>query len=266
MTKKSLIPAILIALALALYVLPSSVLEHWRLFLYSNLTRLKSLTEETETGGAIPAAPVNHAEELRDLLLQKDAEISSLRLRLQRVAEVREYLPKLQFVTAEIIHADRNFKADYVIIDCGDSDGVAPGDAVLQGQALVGEVARTGARASTVLLLTSPGSLVAARVGKSRVLCSVIGVGNGKAKAVFYGGEKSAVKGQEVMSSGLLEKIPADLLIGALAEDPREGSEPNTLEAEVTLRAAMDSLEDVLVVKNASAADQEELKPGKAGR
>ncbi len=254
MYKRSLPSLLLLILGVLLYALPPSYLSHWRLSLYS-LYVTAAETLEPPRADSRPAATAaspqaRQLEELRRRLLQQAGEIAALRQHLKELGSFRKaYRPVLRFQTARVIKFRRHdLTADTLILNRGRLDGLKTGWAVLQGQALVGTVARLGSRSALVMLLTAPASLAPARAGTSRKLAAVVGDGRGQARIIFYSSKVAVKKGETVKTSGLLGILPPGLIIGVVAEAPSPGSDPNTMEARLELQADLTTLEDLLVV------------------
>jgi cell shape-determining protein MreC len=196
-------------------------------------------------------------EYLLSQLSLKNAEIASLKRRLRHVAEAQEFLPELRFQTASIIKLGNTRIGETLIINRGRQDEVRVGDAVLQGQSLVGTIARLGPRTSLLQLISSPGSLVAARTGTSRENCSIAGAGQNRAKVVFYHENVKAAQGEVLFTSGLTGNLPENIFVGVLAEAPGEGVEPGTFEASINLRADFSTLESLLLIRRVNQISSE---------
>ncbi len=263
MDRRTLPPLLLLLLAVILYLLPGHILARWRLGLYSLYVQAaESLHPEPEAPSLLPSGTDTAIQDLLDNLQQKDAEIARLRRQLRELKLTQKHLPTLRLQTASVLELGSQTHSDTVTIDQGWRDKVRDLDAVVKGQALVGTVARTGAKAAIVTLVSSPASLVSARIGTTREQCSVIGNGHGRARAVFYHISVKARKGDTVLTSGLLGSTPAGLLVGRLLEDPREGTEPNTTEAQIQLHADLTVLEDLLLVRQQKNPELVPRQPG----
>lgn len=259
----SLLPhVILFLLALLLFLLPPEWVSAWRLAIHTHTIRWRNqihlffppptppLWEKGEEEDAPdPVIPTARREiELR--LRQCEAEIASLRTALAMREEARAVHPHLHFLPARVFAYGGGAMGEELTIDRGREDGVAVGDVVLQGQAVVGTIVQVGRSASRLLLLSSPGHVLPARTGHApREICGVHGKGGGRAIVIFYGVPTRATKGTPLFTTDLLSSIPPDLLIGTLSEDPRPGETPNTLEAPVMLHADWTTLDEVLIVR-----------------
>ncbi|MFH0911529.1 MAG: rod shape-determining protein MreC [Planctomycetota bacterium] len=276
--------AVLLLLSIGLYLLPTELLATWRLAVFSAyVSGLRTLRPpekeippslESSREDRDPAARLETRErelrELRDLLAQSRAELADARRRLGQLAEAREYLPTLRFTTAFVIGrpmglslGDEEENRSGIILDRGADDGLAPGDAVLQGQAVLGQVTEAHPHAARVLLLNSPRSVVAGHIGKNRTECYVRGTLTGGCEAVFFGRRPDVGRGDLVFTSGFLGVFPPDLIIGALTAPPVEGPEPVTFVAPLEIRAETGALDLALVVRR---LENPALQPTGEGR
>ncbi|MDR1518639.1 MAG: hypothetical protein LBU23_00635 [Planctomycetota bacterium] len=249
-------PLILLLLAAALLLAPDGAFQAWRLQLRGAFARLEKPPDPRLDASL---ALFSTDRDLLDILAQKDAEIADLRRRLADLGVSRDLLPTLSIVPARIIGLGPEDNLDSFTIDSGTLDGVAPGQAVVVGQAMVGVVAKSEARASLVLSLSSPGCYISARLGeadasaeRSRVLGALRGAGGGKIKAIVFFSESAAREGWLAMTSGLEKGIPAGLILGRLAERFSTGDESGTMEAEIIPGVEFDALDFVAVVRDKS--------------
>lgn len=237
-----LAPLILLALAVGLYLLPDGAFHFWQLSLRGAFARLLKPPDPREDASL---ATFSDCRDALDLVARKDAEIADLHRRLASLGVTREEVPSMGIVPAKVIRLGPDNNLDSYTIDVGSRDGVAPGQAVVVGGALVGVVARSEADASLVLSLASTGCYISARlgapegsVGRPRLLGAARGDGGGDVRAVVYGGATAAKEGWLAITSGLEKEIPEGLLLGRLAGRFLSGREDGTLEAE--LRPAME--------------------------
>ncbi len=242
----------LLALAIALYLLPDGSYNTWRLTLHGLLARLSRPAD----GWEIPEnTSVDINTELLQRLQQKDAELAALAQRLRDFEIATTSIPAVRFTPSRIIRLGPNATLDTFTIASGSLSGIAAGDAVTVGQALVGVVAKVEEHASLVLSLSSPGCYVSVRLGPPesgretlRELCAVQGTGQGGIKAVLFSTGSPASPGWLALTSGLEDGIPEGLLVGLVASDFVEGEEAGTLEAELKATANLTALDYVTVL------------------
>lgn len=252
--KTPLIPTLmLLALAAALYLAPDGAFRTWRLYLHGSFARLFKPADGSDSDERV-AYPVDR--ELRDRLVQLNAEIASLNARIRDLGLTREKIPETRIVPARIISLGPNATLDTYTINAGGDDGVRVGDAVVVGQAVAGVVTRCEPRASLVLSISSPGCYLSVRLGpaespglESRELCAVQGLGRDGVKIVLFSTGSVARPGWVAMTSGLEKGIPEGLLVGVVASDFSEGTENGTLEAELKPQLDLLTLDYVTVVK-----------------
>lgn len=242
----------LLFLAAALYLLPDGVFQPWRLRLQGLFVRLE------KPAGDQPDASLSvysTERDLLDILTQKEAEIAQLNRRLRELGVTREAVESVRIIPARVMLLGPDNSLDTYTIDAGTDDGVAPGQAVVVGQSLVGVVVRSEARASLVLSLSSPGCYISARLGRPdeaesrpRLLCAVRGGGAGGVLAIVFSSVSEAQPGWVAMTSGLEKDIPAGLLLGDLAGRFEDGEESGTMEAVLRPRVDLQSVDFVTVL------------------
>lgn len=165
--------------------------------------------------------------------------------------------PDYRRQTASVIGQDTNQAVRSIIIDRGSSDGVRVGMPVESARGLVGQVFRTTANSSQVILITDSSSSVPSRLGSSRATGILRGGGVGGSMAIDWIDLKYQVEvGEVVLTSGLGGRFPQDLVIGRVIEVDRR-------EAELFQRAVVqpavdfDALEVVFVITDFEPVDDE---------
>ena len=255
-------PALAVLAALAVYALPGAWHREWRLATAGAWRRAFGLVR-SEDGH--PRGPRGSDAEIgaafaagRAALLEEAAETRAL---LENYEIARKRYPALRLVAARLSPADSRDPAGGVL-DRGSADGVAPGDAVLVGDALLGMVTDARPASAWVRYISTPGSRVAARVSPDdggdppppaaaggREICQVAGGGRGRAMAMFYALGSAAQSGWAVFTSGLEGPIPEGIYLGRLEEAPRETGDYGVLSASVALAAAPLRGIDVIVAR-----------------
>lgn len=112
-----------------------------------------------------------------------------------------------------------------VTIDRGSSDGVAPGDPVIDADGLVGHIAAVTGGSAKVILITDPDSRVSgkiARNGTEGVVTPVVGDPN-DLTLEFLDSSKEIRRGQSVVTAGwrwagIASGYPPNLLIGTVTQ------------------------------------------------
>jgi rod shape-determining protein MreC len=159
-----------------------------------------------------------------------------------------------QYVTCNVIGVDSTGFVTAIRIDCGRRDGVERLDPVVTELGLVGRITELSATGAEVLLITDPNSRVNARLQTTRADGVVIGQLGGDLVMSFIPIDAQVNEGDLVMTNGLGQTLPANLIVGqvlgvALAE--------NELYQEARVRSLVDfdKLEIVQVVINFEPVD-----------
>ena len=112
-----------------------------------------------------------------------------------------------------------------VTLDAGSSDGIAPGQTVVDGNGLVGRTLRVGPFTSTVLLLTDPGFTVGARLTRAGTVGLASGSGDGLEFALVEGGRIAA--GDGLLTTGSDTFVPG-VPVGRVTSVAAPGGSPVT--------------------------------------
>ena len=255
---------ILTALTAAALCLPEDVLATWQLAFRSQENALRDSLEGFQNSHSPTLerdrAPRDAVAELADRTrmlheCQADnyrlqAELERLRRSQQELSQVMEFLPLLRFAPAMVTGRSGLAGTDDLIINRGLADGIAPGDAVLQGQNLAGQVMEALPHAARVRVVIHPDIVVPARLGQSRSECYVRGGADGGCEVVFIGLVPDAVAGEMVFTSGLLGYFPPNVLVAEILEQPVCSRDQKTWVAPCRPRANLAAVEQVLVVRS----------------
>ena len=129
-------------------------------------------------------------------------------------------------IVATVVGRDPSNWVSTITIDRGSADGIRPGLAVVDGNAIVGQTTVVNTRSAKVLLLTDNASAIDAIVQSSRVAGIIEGSGDGGLKMRYA--ERSPDKivraGERVIASGLDGVYPKGTLIGVVQEAAEHGS------------------------------------------
>lgn len=157
----------------------------------------------------------NRLEELESDMLaagEDRAELKRLRQLVQFPVDVR-WRPMAARVLAGKLGP--NGVLDSITISRGYVTGARPGTPLVTNMGLVGRVLRSSAHASTVLLLTDPGSKVAVFGQESRASGILKGKGtDGKLEVDFVQRDAGMKNGEVLVTSGLDNKYPKGLPAG----------------------------------------------------
>ncbi len=206
--------------------------------------RLQQRNKDLEESAAIYQAEL---AQLREKALDYD--------RLAALLEYDRFGPEdQQYVTCSVIGVDSTGFVTAIRIDCGRRDGLERLDPVVTEVGLVGRITELSATGAEVLLITDPNSRVNARLQTTRADGVVIGQLGGDLVMSFIPIDAQVNEGDLVMTNGLGQTLPANLIVGqvlsvALAE--------NELYQEARVRSLVDfdKLEIVQVIINFEPVD-----------
>jgi rod shape-determining protein MreC len=160
------------------------------------------------------AAQQRQIEELREV----QGELQLLQELASRVYEN----PNFARIGALVTGFDTSLATRSVVIDLGSEDGILVGMPVEGARGLVGQVIRTHAHTSLVLIVTDPSSAIPARLGQSRATGVIHGGGPGGALTMdWIDLEADVAVGDLVTTSGLGGKFPEDMVIGRVVDVER---------------------------------------------
>lgn len=126
--------------------------------------------------------------------------------------------PDSRFVTARVVADNGGAFVRSVLVNAGDRDGVAQGQAAVTGEGLAGRVAQVGHRSARVLLVTDMNSRIPVIVAGERERAVLAG-DNGARPQLLYLGPRALVRhGDRVLTSGDGGVFPAGLPVGVVAE------------------------------------------------
>ncbi len=159
--------------------------------------------------------------DLEEALAVYQAELAVLREKghdYDRLAALLDYNRQgpadREYVTCDVIGRDTTGFVNAIQIDCGRRAGVERMDPVVTEYGLVGRVTKVSATGAEVLLLTDPSSRVSVRLQDSRADGVVSGQLTGDLLMSFIPVDAQVREGEYVVTSGLGQNFPADLLVG----------------------------------------------------
>jgi rod shape-determining protein MreC len=177
-------------------------------------------------------------DELRAENQQLRARVSGLELSVMRQAALeqentelrglRASLPPLikHWQLAEIISVETNPLRQRVVINKGTRDGVVVNQAVVDGNGVLGQVARVGPWSAEIILVTDPEHAIPVQVTRNSLRSIAVGSGNTGELLLPYLAVNSDVKsGDELVSSGLGGIFPAGLPVARITGVRRESNQ-----------------------------------------
>ncbi|NLX08625.1 MAG: rod shape-determining protein MreC [Chloroflexi bacterium] len=159
-----------------------------------------------------------------------------------------------EYVTCDVIGRDTSGFVRAIQIDCGRRDGVDIFDPVVTELGMVGRVVKISATGAEVLLLTDLNSSVNARLQDSRADGLVVGQLAGDLLMQYIPVTAGVSEGDLVVTNGLGQNFPADLLLGRVMSVSLSQNELYQ-EARVRSLVDFDRLEIVQVVVNFEPVD-----------
>lgn len=129
------------------------------------------------------------------------------------------YVPErgASFSAARVIGDSGGVFVRSVLINAGQSTGVRKGDAVVNGEGLVGRVAEAGHLAGRVLLISDLNSRLPVVAEKSRVRAILAGDNSAQPKLVFLPPNARLEAGDRIVTSGHGGVFPAGLAVGVVS-------------------------------------------------
>lgn len=143
-----------------------------------------------------------------------------------------------------------------VLIDAGEADGLAVGDAVLDAAGLIGRIVQPGQSTARVLLITDLNSKIPVLIERTGSHAILNGT-NGPRPSLVFGEElQNLVPGDRIVTSGDGSLLPADLPLGEVEKiDDRS----------IWIRpyAQLNRLEFVRIVHHLVPSAPQDLRPGR---
>lgn len=200
-------------------------------------------------------------DDLEEALAVYQAELAQLREkgadydRLAALLDYNRFGPEdHEYVTCDVIGMDTAGFVRAIQIDCGRRDGVELMDPVVTERGLVGRVTQVSATGAEVLLVTDPTSRVNARLQSTREDGVVSGQLVGDLLMSFIPLEAQVREGDLVLTNGLGQMLPADLVVGQVLSVSLSEDELYQ-EARVRSLVDFDRLEIVQVIINFEPVD-----------
>ena len=159
-------------------------------------------------------------QELQAEVSRLEAEMISLNQQLSEtrilsaLVDFARVQPENHYVAASIIGRDPSPFLQYLIVNRGSDDSIRRGMPVVTNQGLVGRISRVTAGASTIQLITDPGTVVNVRIEPSRAEAVLRGSLTGEVSLDMIPQSAEVKPGDLVLTSGLGGDYPPNILIG----------------------------------------------------
>lgn len=142
--------------------------------------------------------------------------------RLRRLLQLRDQTSS-ELITAQVIGKEVSsfFRVIRIRLDRGERDRIRPGMPVLSADGLVGQIRRTWGRYSDVLLMADKTSAIDVVVQRSGARGMLKGIGDDRnylCRLEYLSREDEVKIGDLVITSGLGERFPPDLVVGKISK------------------------------------------------
>ncbi len=165
------------------------------------------------------------------------------------------------FIAAEVVNNSVSHVANYITVDKGRRDGIAPDMGVVSEKGVVGIVSTVSDRFSVVIPLLNP---------KSRLSCKVLGGSyfgslNWDGHDVRYANLEELPrhvefqKGDTIVTSGYSSVFPAGLIVGIVSDFEKQHDD-NFFTLEVRLSTDFTALSSVRIIRNYHQAEQRNVE------
>ncbi len=208
-------------------------------------------------------------EQLREALLQQKGALQTLRSMTRENARLRALVDgtigqRFTFQFAELIEVDLDPFSHRVIIDRGTDKGIKPGQAVIDGAGVMGQVEEVHLHFSTVRLISDPNHALPVQFNRTGLRSVAFGLGTTDYLSLPAVPLQADVReGDLIVTSGLGDRFPAGYPVATVASiDRHEGHTFARVLA--TPLAALDRGREVLLIVPAPAAGQESETPAPA--
>lgn len=178
---------------------------------------------------------VRSKESLRRENSQLEAELAQANVRLQQLDYLAAQNARLQGVLsaptplsgkltlARVIGIDSNPLKHVLVLDKGGNNGVYIGQTVVDEKGIMGQIINVYPVTSRVLLISDTQQSVAVQVKRTGQRAIVTGTGDSNNISLQYIPKTADIQvGDELISSGLGERVPAGFNIGKVAKIDRE--------------------------------------------
>lgn len=182
-------------------------------------------------------------------LKDENRRLQEMGLLNEQLREMLSFKKSLHFKTlaARVIGRDPTNWYKTIMIDRGESDGVAKDMGVIVPSGVVGRVIKPGPNFSQVLLITDINSATAVLIERTRTEGILEGRGYSPARIKYIPSLSDNNIGDIVLTSGLAGGFPKDLMVGKIS---RIAEKPTELFQDVEIIPSVDfnSIEEVFVI------------------
>lgn len=208
---------------------------------FTEFDRLKEENQQLKLELAEKEAAIRQAE--------KDSEENE---RLRKLLDLREQRRDLHFESARILESDSSNWESVLTVNKGTAQDVAVGDcAVTEEGYLIGVVTEAGLNWSTIRTILDSDTSIGATVFRSGQNAVAQGdfalMGQGRLKLGYLGASPDVVAGDLIVTSGLGDYFPSQLVIGTV-ESVSAGDDGLAQTAVIVPRMSLEGLQQVFIV------------------
>ncbi len=208
---------------------------------FTEFDRLKEENQQLKLELAEKEAAIRQAE--------KDSEENA---RLRKLLDLREQRRDLHFESARILESDSSNWESVLTVNKGTAQDVAVGDcAVTEEGYLIGVVTEAGLNWSTIRTILDSDTSIGATVFRSGQNAVAQGdfalMGQGRLKLGYLGASPDVVAGDLIVTSGLGDYFPSQLVIGTV-ESVSTGDDGLAQTAVIVPRMSLEGLQQVFIV------------------
>ena len=195
-------------------------------------------------------------KDLTEENVQLNLELSALRHELELAKDtmvvahsMRSLLDSVQTIPATVVNATTNWKNNFITINKGEANGVAPNMGVVSGNGLVGVVFQTTAHYALVMPVVNMKSTISCRIKNRGYMGNLRWDGKDCLYAMLEDVPRHASfeKGDLVETSGFSTMFPAGILVGTIV-DIYDSSDGLSYELKVELSTDFGRIRDVMVL------------------
>jgi rod shape-determining protein MreC len=208
-------------------------------------------------------------EALQQLLLNQQGALQRLQTLVEENRRLRALIEgaegqAFEFQFAELIRVDLDPFSHKVVIDRGSVDGVQPGQAVIDGAGVMGQIEDVHPHFSSLRLISDPNHALPVQISRTGLRTVAFGSGEtGSLHLPSIPRQADVRKGDLVVTSGLGDRFPSGYPVASIEEVSRQEGQ-TFAQIEARPLAALDRGREVLLISTVMSQTEAEL-PEDAG-
>lgn len=165
------------------------------------------------------------------------------------------------FVMGKVIYNSFNYLSNYITINKGKKDGIAPDMGVVSNKGVVGVVSTVSENMAVVIPILNPKFKLSCKVKGSSYFGSMTWNGH----SIYYANLEQLPRhvefiiGDTIVTSGFSTIFPEGIIVGTIAAFKKE-KDDNFFSLEVKLSTDFTSLDNVRILRNYHQKEQKELE------